>query len=211
MTALLTLLAGYSFWVAGIRLSHVKGSYRRSTEYWWGFSAFFFGGVGTLGSFEITALTSTQGIAIRVAPPLVLGIIMTVRIALSRSAFIPPAGLALLLFFGLLIVGESGLMPFASFLAYLPAIFIPKEGYNLDSLRAGATAGVSLALTTIFILVLLMPGAVIGPCHSAVKCTFFGFSLGTLSAGNALGMYLSAASLDFSRRWGSGSGHLEIR
>jgi O-antigen ligase len=102
--------------------------------------------------------------------------------------------LALLFFFGILIVGEGGAMPFASFLAYLPAIIVPKKGYDLDSLRAGVTAGVSLFLVTISALTLLLPGAVIGPCRSADKCSFLGVALGAMSTGNALGMYLAAAS-----------------
>lgn len=193
MTALLALLAGSSLWIAGMRLSRVEAD-RRALEYWWGFCAFLFGGVGTLGSFGIAALTSTQGTAVRLVPIVLLGIIMSVRFALARNAYIPSFGLALLFFFGILIVGEGGVMPFASFLAYLPAIVAPKKGYDLDSLRAGVTAGISLFLVTISVLALLLPGAVIGPCRSADKCSFLGVALGAMSAGNALGMYLAAAS-----------------
>lgn len=194
MTALLALLAGCGLWIVGMRLSPKEHADRRSLEYWWGFTAFFIGGIGTLGSFSFVTLSSDQGTAIRLAPILLLGIIMTFHAALDRNAFIPPAGLALLFFFGILIAGEGGLMPLASFLAYLPAIIVPKRGYDLDSLRAGAISGVSLFLVTISTLALLMPGAIIGPCRSADKCSFLGVALGAMSAGNALGMYLAAAS-----------------
>lgn len=192
--AVLALVFACALWIAGMRAGRVGVASPRPLEYWWALTAFLFGGIGTLGSFGFFALTYAQGTILRITPLIALGIAIAIRTARSGDAFVSQPGLALLLFFGIAFAGEGLAMPIASLLAYLPAIIVPKEGYDLDSLRAGAAAGISLFLLFISGLCLTQPGAMLGPCRSTDKCSSFGVALGALSTGNALGMYMAAAS-----------------
>jgi len=193
MIATLVLLVACSLWIAGLHGSRDRDVDRRALEYWWGLSAFFFGGAGALASFSFLTLTFEQAVALRTAPLILMGLATAVQTLLRRQALIPPAGFALLFYFGILFTGDGFLMPFASLLAYLPAIIVPATGYNLNSLRAGATTGISLFLVFVLGFALAQPGALLGACRTD-KCSRWGVALGALTTGNALGMYLAAAT-----------------
>jgi O-antigen ligase len=193
MIATLVLLVACSLWIAGLHGSRDRGVDRWALEYWWALSAFFFGGVGALATFSFLTLTFEQAMALRTAPLILMGLAMVVQTLLSRQALIPPTGFALLFYFGILFTGDGFVMPFACLLAYLPVLIVPATGYNLNSLRAGATTGISLFLVVILGLGLAQPGALLGACRTD-KCSRWGVALGALTTGNALGMYLAAAA-----------------
>jgi len=190
----IALLVACFMWLAGMRTCRLRDTGHRTPEYWWASAAFLFGGIGTLGSFGFFALTYTQSATLRLAPLVAIALVMTYHTLRTGHAFISQTGLALLFFFGIAFAGEGLAMPIASLLVYLPAIIVPKKGYDLGSLRAGAAAGTSLFLLFISGLCLTQPSVMLGPCRSADKCSSFGVALGAMSAGNALGMYLAAAS-----------------
>ena len=194
MTAVLAVVVASGLWIAGLNIGRDRTVDRRVLEYWWALGIFFFGGVGTVAAIIFKSLTLEQGIALRAAPLILLGLVLVARTVWSRRAFVPPAGFALLVYFGISFTGDGLIMPLLSLIAYLPALIVPAVGYDLDSLRAGAAMGISIFLLLLVGLSVLQPQLMLGPCRSFDKCSYWGVALGPLTTGNALGMYLAAAS-----------------
>jgi len=194
MTAALVMMVACLLWVAGITVDREKTACRRTIEYWWAFSAFFFGGLFTLASLSAAKLNGDQITALKAAPLVLLGIVLTGRTLLRRCAFIPPAGFALAICFGFMFTGEGLLMPLVSLLTFLPALIVPRGGYNFDSLRAGAAGGISLFLAVLALAVLVQPQQFLVGCSGTYKCSIWGAKIGLGALGNSLGIYLAAAA-----------------
>ena len=197
MSASQALLAGSCLWFAAQISCRDGGADRRVLEYWWALGVFLFGCIGTLTGLWFETLTDGQIAAVRLVPTVVLGLGLVARTLSGDRAVIPPAGFALLFYFGLLLcfasAGQGFLMPLSSLLLLLPALIVPQSGYCLRSLHAGAITGISLSLLAIVGFSILRPQRLIGTCR-VDKCSVWGQVLGPETTGNAIGIYLAAAS-----------------
>lgn len=194
MMVVLALALGCALWLVGLRICRVRDANHRVLDYWWALAAFFSGGLSNFAPLLLPTLSADQVTAFRTAPLMILGLALVSRTLLSRDAFIPPAGFALLVCFGIMFTGEGIAMPLASFATFLPAVIVPAAGYNFNALRAGAASGISLFLVLLAGIVILQPQKLLVGCEAAYKCSYWGVKIGSGATGNGLGIYLAAAS-----------------
>lgn len=170
----------------------VRGT--RGMEYWWSFTAFFTGGLGTLTVFGFLSISAELAVAVALGPLVLMSAALTSRSLLAGATLMPPAAFALVVYFAILLTGPGLTMTFVSLIAFLPALIVPVAGYDFDAIRSGALTGVGTFLLVLVGLAVTLPQALIFNCIGVSKCSRWGVKLGAFASGNALGVYLAAAA-----------------
>jgi|GEM_PF-6205635 Lipid A core - O-antigen ligase and related enzymes len=195
LVAILALVLGCAAWLLGMRPFDLR-QWSTSAEFWWAAAAFFTASIGTLTSFRAFQIGTPESVTMFRALPIVLVGLFMAAIAMWRRPTIPGFAFLLVPLFGLLLSfsadGSQFLMPVLSLLTFVPALLVPRDGYDLAALQSGVKMGVAAALLTITVLALASPQDVIGACRGD-KCSVWGLAFGAMGTGNAMGMTLAAA------------------
>ncbi|WP_146081628.1 O-antigen ligase family protein [Clavibacter michiganensis] len=151
---------------------------------------------GVPGAVRVLGLTETEAVVLddlsvflRFAPMLALGIAIGVSNIFHGHLY--GSHLLLLLVVTIpiaYVIDGFSLMPIVAGLAFLPALAASKGRVPVELLVAGL--GHSLKLISVPLILFGITGSVLGTCRMD-KCSVWGQQLGTMGAGNALGLLVA--------------------